>query len=288
MLNQLKNINELVMFKHTIFSMPFIFIAIFVEQYHIDGSILIGWKVFFLAVLATISARNFAMSFNRYIDAKHDALNPRTKNRPSVDGRISKFNMILFMSINALVFVIVAYFINITAFFLSVPVLCFLGFYSFVKRFSYLAHIVLGITLGLAPLAGVIAVSGSINLWSIFLSLGVIFWVAGFDLLYSLQDEAFDKKHGLHSIPAKFGVHKTLLISLIFHVFTSIFWALFIYQASLGIFAIIGTIISVIILICEHLIVRKGLKQINKAFFTLNGYLGIIFFIFILTEIGIK
>jgi 4-hydroxybenzoate polyprenyltransferase len=275
----LKNFNELVMFKHSIFSLPFIFIAMVVAA---NGWF--GFTLLILGTLAALSARNFAMGFNRYLDRDIDALNPRTINRPSVDGRVSTAQMILFTLFNAIVFVVVAYFVNDLALYLSIPILVVIGSYSYFKRFSYLAHIILGISLGLAPIAGVVAVSQDITLWSLYLALGVMFWVAGFDLLYSLQDIEVDKKLGLHSIPSKFGVEKTMMFSKILHGLTIIFWALFVWQSNGGIFAYIAILISIAMLTYEHILVNKDFKKIDKAFFTVNGYLGIVFFIFIVLD----
>ena len=281
MINRLKHFNELVLFKHTVFSLPFIFIAMFVAA---DGWI--GAKLFVLGIFATLSARNFAMSFNRYADIDFDKLNPRTKNRPSVDGRLNKSSIFVFMVFNGFVFVIVSYFINTLAFKLSIPFLIILGFYSLVKRFSYFAHLFLGLALSLAPIAGAIAVLGATPVWVYFLAFGVLFWVSGFDLIYALQDLDFDKKNKLNSIPAKFGVKNTLKISRIFHILTVIFWFIFIqYTPNLGIFSIAGLLLACMMLLWEQYIVFKGLENINRAFFTVNGYLGFIFLFFILGDI---
>ncbi len=153
-----------------------------------------GWRLLFLGLIEAVSARNFAMGVNRYLDRDIDKLNPRTRNRPSVDGSISSTTMLLFILINGIIFVSGAYLINDLAFKLSFPILAILGGYSLFKRFSSLAHLILGISLGLAPIAGVIAIKGEVTIWSIYLATGVMFWVAGFDLLYSLQDIEFDKK----------------------------------------------------------------------------------------------
>ncbi len=273
------NFNELIMFKHSIFSLPFIFIAMIVAAHG-----WFGWRLFFLGLFAAISARNFAMSFNRYIDRDIDIKNPRTANRPSVDGRIDEKKQLFFIIINAVLFVIIAYFINSLAFCLSFPILIVLGGYSFFKRFSSFAHIILGISLGLAPIAGVVAVKGEITLWSLLLSCGVMFWVAGFDLLYSLQDIEFDKQEKLHSIPSIYGYKCTLLISKIFHIETILFWFLFVLSYGGGVFAYIALIVSAIMLYKEHQIVKKDFNKIDKAFFTMNGYLGIIFLVFIILD----
>ena len=278
-LQKLKNFNELVMFEHSIFSLPFIFIAMVVAA---DGWF--GWQLLFLGALAAVSARNFAMGVNRYADRDIDALNPRTAGRPNVDGRIDAKSMQIFIVLNAAAFVIVAYMINSLAFWLSFPILAVLGSYSYFKRFSSLAHVILGVSLGLAPIAGVVAVSASIPLWSVLLALGVIFWVAGFDLLYSLQDIDFDKEKGLHSIPSRYGADATLFISAIFHSLAVLFWLLFVWAAGLGFFAFVAAVGSGFVLYYEQLLVRKDFTKIDRAFFTVNGYLGIAFFALIILD----
>ena len=279
LIKKLNDFNELVMFKHSIFSLPFIFIAMVVAA---NGWF--GFKLFVLGVLAALTARNFAMGFNRFMDRDIDALNPRTINRPNVDGRISASSMFIFVFLNALGFIFVAYFVNDLALYLSIPILIVIGSYSYFKRFSYLAHVILGISLGLAPIAGVVAVSETIPFWAVLLSLGVMFWVAGFDLLYSLQDIEVDRKLGLHSIPSKFGVEKTMKISKVFHLLTVIFWLLFVMASESSYFAYLAVILSSLMLSYEHYLVNKDFKKIDKAFFTVNGYLGIIFFVLIVLD----
>jgi 4-hydroxybenzoate polyprenyltransferase len=279
LIQKLNDFNELVMFKHSIFSLPFIFIAMVVSA---NGWF--GFNLLILGILAALTARNFAMGFNRFMDRDIDALNPRTINRPNVDGRISATQMFLFTMANALGFIVVAYFVNDLALILAIPILLIIGSYSYFKRFSYLAHIILGVSLGLAPIAGVVAVSESIPFWSVLLSIGVMFWVAGFDLLYSLQDIEVDKKLGLHSIPSKFGAQKTMMISKVFHSLTVVFWLLFVVISDSSYFAYVAVVVSAIMLSYEHYLVNKDFRKIDKAFFTVNGYLGIIFFILIVLD----
>ena len=243
-----------------------------------------GFWLLFMGVLAALSARNFAMGVNRFADRDIDAQNPRTANRPNVDGRLGVQSILLFIGVNALIFIAVAYMINSLAFMLSVPILFVLGSYSYFKRFSPLAHIILGLSLGLAPIAGVIAVSATVTLWSVLLSLGVIFWVAGFDLLYSLQDIEFDREEGLHSIPSIYGAEATLFISALFHMLSVIFWLLFVWAAGLGFFAFVAAFGSGVVLAYEQKLVRKDFTQIDRAFFTVNGYLGIAFFLLIVLD----
>lgn len=273
------------MFKHSVFSLPFIFIAMLVASSNDSGSGWFGWKLLLLGILAAVTARNFAMGVNRYLDRDIDILNPRTKGRPSVDGRVSNAQMIGFIAINAILFIVVAYFVNTLAFQLSIPILLVLGAYTLFKRFSSLAHLILGVSLGLAPIAGVVAVSGEITLWSLYLAIGVMFWVAGFDLLYSLQDMAFDKANDLHSIPSKFGAKNTMWIARIFHFLAIVFWAYFVFRAGLGTWAQLAVLFSAIMLSYEHYIVNKDFTKIDKAFFTVNGYLGFVFLILIIVEV---
>ena len=278
-IQKLKDFNELVMFQHSIFSLPFIFIAMVVAA---NGWF--GFKLLILGALAAVTARNFAMGLNRWADREFDSLNPRTASRPSVDGRLDATSIFIFTAVNALAFIGVAYIINGLAFYLSFPILLILGSYSYFKRFSEGAHLVLGISLGLAPLAGVVAVQASIPAWSLLLSLGVMFWVAGFDLLYSLQDIEFDKKNGLFSIPSKYGATATLKISAFFHFLTILFWTLFVAVAGLGLFAVLAVVFIFLMLSYEHYLVRKDFTKIDRAFFTVNGYLGIVFFFFIILD----
>ena len=277
---KLANLSEMVMLQHSIFSLPFIFIAMLVSA---DGWF--GWKLLILGTFAAVSARNFAMGVNRYLDRDIDALNPRTKNRPSVDGRVSESTMIGFIVLNAGVFIWVAYLINSLALRLSIPILIILGAYTIFKRFSSLAHIILGVSLGLAPIAGEVAVAGTISTWSLFLAGGVVFWVAGFDLLYSLQDIEFDKEHNLHSIPSKFGAKNTMHIAKLFHTLTIVLWIFFVIFAELTFFSQLAVILSAIMLTYEHYLINKDFTKIDKAFFTVNGYLGIIFLILIILEV---
>ncbi len=275
----IKKYMELVKFEHTIFSIPFILIAMIVAA---NGWF--GWRLFILGIIAAVSARNFAMAVNRYLDRDIDAKNPRTRNRVSVTGVVKQNEMLIFIIINALIFIICAYFINNLAFKLSIPVLIILGGYSYFKRFSEFAHLILGLSLGLAPIAGAVAISGSIPCWSVLLAIGVMFWVAGFDVLYSLQDIEFDKNEGLYSIPSKLGENAALFISKFFHLLSVIFWALFVIYAKLGFFAWLGVITAAIMLWYEQKLVNKDYKNIPVAFFNVNGYLGIIFLIFIILD----
>lgn len=277
----LLDINELIVFKHSVFALPFIMTAMIVASKIENGTMWFGIKLLFLGIICAVSARSFAMAFNRCMDEDIDRPNPRCANRPSVDGRIGKLNLIIFILFCAVVFIVTTYFINSLAFYLSLPILLILGGYSVFKRFSSIAHLVLGFCLGLAPIAGAIAVSGTIPMWSVLLCFGVMFWTAGFDVLYSLQDIDYDRSAGLFSIPSMYGENASMFISSLFHAIAVMFWMFFCWGAGLEIFAYIGVIVSGIILVQEHRIVNRDFSKIDRAFFTLNGYLSFVFFCFI-------
>jgi 4-hydroxybenzoate polyprenyltransferase len=271
------------MLSHTIFSLPFILIAMSVAA---NGRIPLG--ILALGVAAAFCARTFAMGVNRFADMKFDAKNPRTANRPSVDGRVSKQTQLFFIALSGAGFVIVSYLINHMAFVLSFAFLPILAGYSYFKRFSSAAHLILGLSLALAPIAGEIAVSESVSLWSVYLALGVLFWVAGFDVFYAIQDVEFDKQEGLRSIPSVFGTARALDFALVFHVLTVVFWYLFAVSAHLSVITLCGVALAAGLLAYEHKLVRADFGAINKAFFTLNGYLGIVFFVLVSIDVWMK
>jgi len=195
--------------------------------------------------------------------------------------------MRLLIVVNALVFVVTAYFVNSLAFALSFPILAILGGYSWFKRFSPMAHLVLGVSLGLAPIAGVVAVEGAIPMWSLMLAAGVTLWVAGFDLLYSLQDMEFDKEAGLFSIPSRYGSACTMLLARIFHALAVLFWAFFTAEAGLGFFGAAAVVVAAAMLVYEHKLVSVDFTKIDRAFFTVNGYLGFVYLLFVIVDRGL-
>ncbi|WP_300702872.1 menaquinone biosynthesis prenyltransferase MqnP [uncultured Campylobacter sp.] len=276
---------ELVVFKHSIFALPFLFVSMMVASNFQNDSVWFGFKVLILGIICAVSARNFAMAVNRFLDEDIDKDNPRCKQRPNLNGRIDRKSVFVFIVSNALIFILATYFINDLAFYLSFLILFILAAYSTFKRFSSLAHIVLGLCLGLASVAGSVIVLGEIKLYSLILCIGIMFWTAGFDLLYSIQDMEYDRIKKLHSIPAKFGIKTTLFLSAFFHFLAIVFWIWFAYEAKLSYISFIGIALCAIILFLEQLIVRKNFANIDKAFFTLNGYLSIVFFIFVWADL---
>lgn len=287
-MQKLKNILELIVFKHSIFALPFLLVSMLSAIKLYDLSFNDIWLKFILALLCAVSARNYAMALNRLLDADIDILNERTKNRPSVDGRVGRFNLALFIIANACIFILLAYFINELCFYLSFFTLILLGSYSLFKRFSYLAHIILGLSLGFACIAGEIVLTNSVSSYSIALCFAVCFWTAGFDCLYALQDLEFDKNQELFSIPSCFGEKATLFIAAIFHLIAFLFWLVFLASVNAGFYAYLGLIIVGLMLILEHIIVRKNTKNIERAFFDINAFISILFLVFFIIDLKVS
>lgn len=287
-MQKLKNILELIVFKHSIFALPFLLVSMLSAIKLYDLSFNDIWLKFILAILCAVSARNYAMALNRLLDADIDILNERTKNRPSVDGRVGRFNLALFIIANACIFVLLAYFINELCFYLSFFTLILLGSYSLFKRFSYLAHIILGLSLGFACIAGEIVLTNSVSSYSIALCFAVCFWTAGFDCLYALQDLEFDKNQELFSIPSCFGEKATLFIAAIFHLIAFLFWLVFLASVNAGFYAYLGLAIVGLMLILEHIIVRKNTKNIERAFFDINAFISILFLVFFIIDLKVS
>ena len=207
----IKNYFSLVKFAHTIFAMPFALIGFFYGLKMVDYELSRPWwLLFILVVLCMVFARSAAMAFNRWLDAEYDAKNPRTSIREIPGGIISKKNAMLFVIFNCIAFIICTFFINMLCFFLAPIALFVILFYSYTKRFTVLCHLVLGLGLSLAPIGAYIAVTGKFAIVPILFSFAVLFWVSGFDIIYALQDEEFDKENNLYSIPSFIGTKKAL------------------------------------------------------------------------------
>jgi 4-hydroxybenzoate polyprenyltransferase len=238
-------------------------------------------KLFLLVILCMISARSAAMAFNRYIDKDIDAANPRTKIREIPSGIIKPNNALIFVIASSLFFISCTYFINPLCFYLSpVALLVVLG-YSLSKRFTWLCHFILGVGLSLAPIGAYIAVTGEFNLLPVIYSIAVLNWVAGFDIIYALQDEDFDKEQQLKSVPALMGKKNALLLSTVLHLitFSLVIYAGFLQHATN--FYWIGTTLFSGLLFYQHLIVKPNdLSRVNLAFFTTNGIASVVFSIF--------
>lgn len=275
-MNALLKFFSMIKFEHTIFALPFAYIGMMLGFGDNDASV----KIIILVTVAMASARTAAMALNRIIDRKIDAANERTKKRELVTGEVKLKSAYLFTFLSIIIFELTTYFINDLAFKLSPVALFFLLTYSYTKRFTLLSHLYLGATDAIAPLGGYVSASGNLNnpgIW--YLAIFVALWIAGFDILYATQDEKFDRKYGLHSIPVAFGTYKALNIAKIFHLVGFAFLVVSIYQFSLNAIAYFGALIVAILLIVEHRLVDPNdLTKVNIAFFNINGYISVVLF----------
>ncbi len=280
----MKKYISLVLFAHSIFALPFAIIGFFLALQTTAHSF--DWNKLLLMLLCMVTARNAAMAFNRYLDRDIDAKNPRTAMRDIPSGKISASNALFFTLANCLVFIAATYFINSLCFYLSPVALFVVLFYSYTKRFTPLCHIVLGVGLGLAPIGSYLVVTNQFDIVPIFYGIAVMCWAGGFDIIYALQDEAFDKANGLNSIPAYFGAKNALRISEALHVVSFLFVLLPAFYMPVGWFYYAGVLFYGILLIYQHRIVKPtDLSRVNRAFMTTNGIASVIFAAFYLLDI---
>src|SRR5262252_3093889 len=242
--------------------------------------------VLFWIVVALVAARSAAMAFNRLVDADIDAENPRTKIRAIPAGKLSKSFVFWFVVIASLVLGFAAWELNPLAFYLSPLALGIVFFYSYTKRFTRWAHVVLGIAMGIAPAAAWIAVKGSFDPRILLLTGAVVFWGAGFDILYSCQDYEFDHSFGVYSVPRAFGIRKALWIARTFHVLTVGLLTVMVVAFGLGKIAMAGVGLVSLLLVYEHSLVKHDdLSRVNAAFFTMNGFISMGFLLFIAADV---
>lgn len=280
----MKKYLSLVTFSHTIFAMPFAFIGFFLAINTTDAQF--SWLKLSLMVLCMVFARNAAMAFNRYLDRDIDAKNPRTKVRDIPAGRITAKNALVFTIINCLLFTGATYLINTLCFLLSpVALLVVLG-YSVTKRFTALCHLVLGLGLSLAPIGAYLVITGEFALLPMLFSLAVLCWVSGFDIIYALQDEDFDRTENLHSIPSYLGKKNALLVSNILHVFAALFVIAPLFFTPLSWPYYIGLLVFIGMLVYQHQLVKPNdLSRVNFAFMTTNGIASVAFAVCFLFDI---
>ena len=274
---------SLIKFSHTIFAMPFALIGFFLATKSNEFE----WILLLYVVLCMIFARSAAMAFNRYIDRDIDTNNPRTAQvREIPNGSIKANSALVFVIINCLLFIGITYLINPLCLALSPVALFVILGYSYTKRFTALCHLVLGLGLALAPIGAYLAVSGEFNIIPLLFSAAVLFWVSGFDIIYSLQDEAFDKEQKLHSIPVLIGKKNALYLSNLLHFITFSALSIAGLLGDFGLYYWIGFWVFSALLIYQHTLVKHNdLSKINLAFFTTNGIASVIFGIFVLIDI---
>jgi 4-hydroxybenzoate polyprenyltransferase len=287
---RISSYGSLIRFSHTVFALPFAF-----------ASLALAWpshpvtpRVFLWVIVAMVGARSAAMGFNRIVDRKFDALNPRTRVWELPQGKIKLWEAVVLTALATLVFVYATYNLNPVCFLLSPVALAIVFFYSLTKRFTWTSHLFLGLALSLAPIGAWLAVAeppialGELET-PLFLGLAVVFWLAGFDIIYSLQDREFDRKQGLFSIPVRFGVAGALRLSSFFHLCTVIALALVGRTAGMGIIYWLGLAAVSAILFWEHRIVTPDdLSRINKAFFDFNAYVSIGYFLATASDIFVR
>ncbi len=266
---------EMIKFEHSIFALPFALV----------GAMLAArgwpeWRQIFWLTVAMVAARSAAMTFNRIVDRRIDALNPRTQSRALPAGKLGLPFAAAFTAASCAILALSAYMLNRLAFELSPLAIAVILGYSYCKRFTELTHLALGIADGLSPVAAWIAIRGDVSVGILLLGGAVALWVAGFDLIYACQDLDFDRAHGIHSMPQRFGVSAALYTSVAFHVLMVALLVAVIEVEHLGVLALAGTALVAGLLAYEHWLVRPSdLSRLNAAFFTINGYVSILFFI---------
>lgn len=276
---EVRKLAELVKFSHTVFAFPFALAMLVVVSR--TYSISLTQYIFIAAALVT--ARTAAMAFNRIIDAKIDALNPRTKNREIPSGELSVKSAWFLVAATCALFLIFSALLGMHCLLLAPLVLGFLFFYSWTKRFTKYSHLVLGLALSLAPGGVWYALTAKLALFPLTLMAAVLFWVGGFDILYSCQDSEFDRSVGLHSIPSEMGVARAFNLAKIFHFVAVVLLVFFGLQADLGVFYYLGIALFAYLLFSQYLIISpKDLTRIDAAFFTRNGLASLIFLVAVL------
>ena len=287
----MKNYLSLIKFSQTIFALPFALIGFFLATLHYGGEL--SWGLFVLVLLCMVFARSAAMAFNRYLDREIDEKNPRTKVREIPAGVISARSALVFVIISSLLFILTTWFINPLCFYLSpIALLVILG-YSYTKRFTFLCHFILGLGLSLAPIGAYLAVSGAFAVIPVLFSFAVLFWVSGFDIIYALQDEEFDKSLELHSVPVKLGKKNALRLSNVLHLASAgfILMAAILLQQEYEVFSFILWVASILfigLLFYQHSLVKPNdLSKVNLAFFTTNGIASLLFGTLLILDIFI-
>jgi 4-hydroxybenzoate polyprenyltransferase len=272
---------DMIKFEHSVFALPFALTGALLawreSGFERDG---LWWKLLWI-VVSMVAARSVAMAFNRVLDADIDRQNPRTKMRHLPAGLLSRGFAWGFIAFWALIFAFAARMLNPLCLKLAPVALGIVMFYSFTKRFTMFAHLVLGFSLGIAPAAAWIAVRGALDLRILWLTAAVTFWTAGFDIIYACQDYAFDVQSGLRSIPQRFGIANALWISRLLHVVMIVCLLMLAQAFDLGVLALAGIAAVVALLLWEHRLVKADdLSRVDAAFFTMNGYVSVIFFVF--------
>lgn len=287
MIRKTKIFLEMIKFEHTIFALPFAYMGAVLGALVVNDG-LPTWAQAGWITLAMAGARSAAMGLNRLIDRAIDKRNPRTAGRALPAGLLSVAEVTVFILFSFILLFVAAFQLNMLAVQLLPVAVFFLVFYSYTKRFTWLCHIVLGMTSGLAALGGWVAVTGNISWTAAVLYLSVVCWIAGFDIIYACQDVEFDRKEGLHSIPSRFGIARGLLIARALHLVTAAGLVSLAAMTELSWWYLTGTVIAAVILYYEHQLVKPNdLSRLNAAFFTMNGILSTVMFVFTLIDVAV-
>ena len=288
--NGFVNYFKLIKFSHTVFAMPFALIGFFLGlQTIVPGTEVQGIRLFILVVLCMVSARSAAMAFNRYLDRSFDALNPRTAQREIPVGVIKPKQALAFTLGMSVLFISCAWLINTLCFFLSPLALLIILGYSYTKRFTPLCHLVLGAGLSLAPIGAYLAVTSQFAVVPLFFSFAVLTWVSGFDIIYALQDEPFDRSQHLYSIPVWLGAQKALYVSRFLHIASFIFIGLAGWYGQFGWLYWVGAFLYGGLLIYQQWLVSPhDLSRVDLAFMTVNGFASMLFAGFVITDLYIQ
>ncbi len=276
---------------HTVFALPFALAAMAVAAHDTQGWP--GWRIFLLILAALFTARTCAMIFNRLVDLPFDRLNPRTRNRHLVSGRLSIAGAVTLLVFNAFIFLAVCWFIKPICFYLAPFVLAVVCFYSLTKRFTDFTHVYLGVALGLSPIGAWLAVTGSLDFPPVILAFAVVFWLIGFDIVYATQDYEFDRSHQLHSLIVRWGVNNALQAALISHILMLLLLAAFgltlrLYFGYLCLGYLIGLLIIAVCLLFEHWLARKRSRRwLETSFFRLNALISLVFLVVTVAEVAI-
>lgn len=280
---KIKTLLEMIKFSHTVFALPFALMGAILAALANGAPPTIS-QIFWIC-MAMAGARTVAMGLNRIIDARIDAQNPRTADRHLPAGKVRRYEAWLLVAGALALMLVSAWMLNPLCLALSPVALGFLVLYSYCKRFTALAHIVLGLCLAAAPLGAWIALRGSIGWPVIILALAVLLWVAGFDVFYALQDVDFDRSHGLHSLPVKLGVERAIVLVRVFHTGMIILLFNLLFTPGLGWIYLIGLLVVSALLVYEHMLVHADdLSQLNAAFFNMNGYISVTILVFTLAD----
>jgi len=285
-MSKVKSYLSLIRFSHTIFAMPFAMIGFALGAFGTQLHARPVWMLFVLVVLCMIFARSAAMAFNRWLDVEFDAKNPRTAIREIPRGIISKSSALRFVIISCIAFIVCTWFINPLCFWLSFVALAVVLGYSYTKRFTPLCHLVLGLGLSLAPIGAYLAVTGRFAILPILFSFTVIFWVSGFDIIYALQDEEFDKSQQLYSMPSWLGKGKALRVSEGLHLLSTACVVAAGWYGGFGLWYWAGVAVFMGMLVYQHLLVKPNdLSRVNLAFMTANGIASVVFAVFVIADL---